>query len=326
MREKEFKLILDREKHEGDVKQYFSKHIDLLIDLANYGSNLIPRVYDSSNKKLEDIVVIGVLLKQIVSMIDAVEILISKGAVGPANLQARAAFESSLYIDWILKSESEKKAKYYYVSNLRNQRLWALRFKPGTPEKEIFSKAFQYLEKHLKTTDLEDVEKQAEEELTKIDSLLARNGWNEINIEFEKKKNKKTSAETYWYKMFGVTSIRQLAKQVGRLGEYDLFYSRSSEVMHATSYRDHIQFSKGTVSFEPIRQLKDLHILLRFITLVAISSYISILKHYRHGELSHFRRKYVRDWRDAFLKIPSVSYSLSIRYRHRSKHSNNRFF
>ena len=314
MREKEFKLILDREKHKVDVKQYFSKHIDLLIDLANYGSNLIPRVYGSSNKKLEDIVVIGVLLKQVVSMIDAVEILISKGAVGPANLQARAAFESSLYIDWILKSESEKKAKYYYVSNLRNQRLWALRFKPGSPEKEIFSKDFQYLDEHLKTTDLEDVEKQAEKELADIDSLLTRNGWNEINLEFEKeKKKKKTGAETYWYKMFGVTSIRQLAKQVDRLGEYDLFYSRSSEVMHATSYGDHIQFSKGTVSFEPIRQLKDLHIVLRFITLVAISSYVSILKHYRYGELSHFRLKYVRDWRDAFLNIPSVSYTHEIK-------------
>ena len=96
MRETEFKPILDRHKHEGDAKQYFSKHIDLLVDLANYGSNLIPRVYDSSNKKLEDIVVIGVLLKQVVSMIDAVEILVSNGAVGPANLQARAAFESSL--------------------------------------------------------------------------------------------------------------------------------------------------------------------------------------------------------------------------------------
>jgi len=312
MREKEFKLILDRERHEKDVRQYFSKHTDFLIDLANYGSFLIPRAYDSSSKKLEDIVVIGILLKQVVAMIDAVEILISKGAVSAANLQARAAFEASLYIDWILKGESEKKAKYYYVSNLRNQRLWALRLKPGTPEKEIFSKAFQHLEKHLKTTDLENVEKQAEEELTKIDSLLARNGWNEINLEFEKKKNKKTGVDTYWYKMFGLTSIRQLAREVGRLDEYDLFYSKSSEVMHATSYRDHVQFSKGIVSFEPIRQLKDLDILLRFITLVAMSSYVSILRHYRHGELSHLRRKYMRDWRDAFLNIPSLSYTYQI--------------
>lgn len=308
MRESEFKPILDRDKHEGDVRQYFSKHIDLLVDLTNYGSNLIPRVYDSSNKKLEDIVIIGVLLKQVVSMIDAVEILVSKGAVGAANLQARAAFESSLYIDWILMSESEKKAKYYYVSNLRNQRLWALRLKTGTPENEVFSKTFQYLEKHLKTTGWENIEKQAEDGLAKIDSLLTRNGWNQINLEFDKRKPKKTGADTYWYKMLGITSIRQLAEQVGRLGEYDLFYSRSSQVMHATSYRDHVQFSKGAVSFEPIRQLKDMHNLLRFITSVAVSSYMSVLKHYRRGELSHFRRKYMRDWRGTFLNIPTVSY------------------
>jgi len=308
-REAEFKPILDRDKQEGDARQYFSKHIDLLVDLANYGSNLIPRAYDSSNKKLEDIIVIGVLLKQVVSMIDAVEILVSKGAVGPANLQARAAFESSLYIDWILISESERKAKYYYVSNLRNQRLWALRLKAGTPEKEAFSKAVRHLGKHLETTGLEDIEKQAEEELAKIDSLLTRNAWNQVNLEFDKKKNTKTGAEAYWYKMLGIASIRQLAEYVGRLGEYDLFYSRSSEVMHAASYRDHIQFSKGTISFEPIRQLKDMHNLLRFITTVAISSYMSVLKHYRPGELSHFTRKYMRDWRSAFLNIPTVSYT-----------------
>ena len=188
MREREFEPILNREKHQRDVKQYFSKHIDFLVDLVNYGSNLIPRVFDSSNKKLEDIVVIAVLLRQIVSMIDAVEVLVSKGAVVAANLQARTAFEASLYIDWILKGESEKKAKYYYVSNLRNQRLWALRFKTGTPENEVFSSSFQYLGEYGKIAGLEDIEKQAGEHLARIDSLLASETWNEINLEFENKK------------------------------------------------------------------------------------------------------------------------------------------
>jgi hypothetical protein len=187
-----------------------------------------------------------------------------------------------------------------------------LRLKTGTPEKEVFSKTFRHLEKYMKTTGLEDIEKQAEEGLAKIDSLLAGNGLNEVNLEFDKKKNRKTGAEAYWYKMLGVTSIRQLAEGVGRLGEYDLFYSRSSEVMHAASYTDHIQFGKGIVSFEPVRQLKDMHNLLRFITLVAIQTFVSVLKHYRRGELSHFRRKYMGDWREAFLDIPAVSYTHKI--------------
>jgi hypothetical protein len=308
MKEKEFKLILDREKHETDVRQHFSQHVDLLTNLANYGSNLIPRAYDSSSKKLEDIVVIVILLKQVVSMIDAVGVLISKGVVSPAMLQARAAFEASLYIDWILKGDPEKKAKYYYVSNLRNQRLWVLRFKTGTQEKETFSQSFRDVEKYIKIDDLDRVSKQAEEELTKIDSLLSKPEWTEINKEFEVRK-KKTGFEPYWYRLFGVSSIRQLARDVGRLGEYDLFYSRGSEIMHVSSYKDHLQFGRGIISFEPIRQLKDVHVVLRFITLVAVSSFTSILRHYRHGELKSFARKYLQDWRGAFLNIPSVSYT-----------------
>jgi len=243
MKEKEFKLIIDRERHEKDAQTYLSKHTELLIDFINYGSSLIPRVYDSSNKKLEDIVVIAVLLKQVVAMIDAVEVLISKGAVSTSHLQARAAFEASLYIDWILQGDSEKKAKYYYVANLRNQRLWALRFKTGTPEEKIFSKAFEDLEKYIQHDDRGDL---------------------------------------------------------------------VTEVMHGASYKNHIQFRKGTIAFEPVRQLRDVHLVLRFILLTAISTYISIIRHYRYGELSHFRRKYLQDWRRLFLNLPSVSYNIEV--------------
>ena len=263
MREKEFKLILDREKHESDVKTHFSKHIDLLVDLVNYGTNLIPRSYDSSNKKLEDIIIIIVLLKQIVLMTDAVEILISRGAVGAAHLQARAAYEASLYIDWILKEETEKKVKYYYVSNLRNRRLWALRFIGGTRERETFSETISELDNYINNIDFENIGEKAEEELSGIDKILSKEVWSDINIEFEERK-KKSGIEPYWYKMLGITSIRRLAKKVGRLAEYDIYYSRSSEIMHAASYKEHVQFSKGHVRFEPIRHIGEIHNVLMF--------------------------------------------------------------
>ncbi len=272
MKEKEFKLIIDRKRQEDDVREHFSRHIELLIDLVNYGSNLVPRAYDSSKKKREDIMVILVLLKQVISMVDAVEVLVSKGAVTQASLQARAAFEASLYIDWILRDDAIKKAKYYYVSNLRSQRLWALRFKTGTQEQETFSKQFEDIEEHLKLDDLSELQKKAEEELDRVETFLNRPAWIEINNEFEKRKNKKTGAEVYWYKLLGVNSIRKLAGEVGRLGEYDLFYSRSSEVTHTASYKDHVQFVKGTVVFEPIRQLKDIQFVLRFATITTIAT------------------------------------------------------
>lgn len=307
MREDEFKLILDREKHKKDSQQIFSRQINLLTDLVNYGSNLIPRSYDSSSKKLEDIIVIGVLLKQVVSMIDAIEILVSNGAVQAAHLEARSAFEASLYIDWILEGESEKKARYYYVYNLRNQKLWALRFTTGTHEKEYFSQVISDLGKHL-NLDNPNIEAQAKKELSEINRVLEQDSFSEVNKIFENERNKKTGLEAYWYKPLGITSIRKLAEKVGRLYEYDIFYSMSAEISHATSYKDHLRFDRDRIVFEPIRQLKGLYELLKFVITVALASYVSILKHYRAGEISNFIRKYQSDWREAFLNIPSVSY------------------
>lgn len=312
MIEKEFKPIIDREKHEKDVKTHFGAHIALLRDLVNYGSNLVPRAFDSSDKKLEDVTVLLVLLKHVLSMIDGVEVLVSKGAVTQAMLQARSAFEASVYIDWILKSDAAKKAKYYYVSNLRSQRLWALRFKTGTQEQETFSRQFQDIEQYLKLDDLSELQKKAEAELQRVETFLNRPAWIEINNEFENKKNKKTGADIYWYKLLGVNSIRRLAAEVGRLGVYDLFYSRSSEVTHTASYKDHVQFRKGAVVFEPIRQLKDIQFVLRFATITTVHTYQSVLKHYRYGERGSFAHKYTNDWRGAFLNIPSVSYNANV--------------
>jgi len=154
LKEKEFRQIIDREKHKQDARQIFHKQIELLVDLVNYGSNLMVRAYDSSKKKLEDVIVIGVLLKQVISMMDATEILASHGSPQPAFLQARSAFEASIYIDWILKSEAEKKAKYYYVSNLRNVRLWTLRYLKGTQENNAFSQSISDLINYMEPSNI----------------------------------------------------------------------------------------------------------------------------------------------------------------------------
>ena len=302
MKDKEFKLIIDREKHEQDAKKYFSAHIDMLVDLVNYGSNLIPRAYDSSNKKLEDAIVIGVLFKHVVSMIDAISILVEKGATSTASLQARAAFEASLYIDWILESDSEKKAKYYYVSNLRNQRLSALRAIKGTEEEKEFSQLFRDVDKYIEEKGKKDLEEKAHAELEKIDNFLNQPGWHEINCVYQQKHK-----NTRWYQPLGIKSVKYLADKLGHLGMYELFYSTSSEIMHGASYRNHIQFKKGAARFLPIRQLEDINFVLRFITLVAIPSYLSILSHYRPGE-DTLVKKYVKHWRKTFLNIPRIKY------------------
>lgn len=45
--------------------------------------------------------------------------------------------------------------------------------------------------------------------------------------------------------------LREIAKKVERLTEYEIFYTTGSEVMHSVSYRDHVQFYEGMMRFEP---------------------------------------------------------------------------
>ena len=97
MREIPHQGILNREESQAVVEKRLTKQVELLQDLANYGSNLVIRAYDSSPKKMAEIVVCGVLLKQVVAMIDASEVLLSAGCSHATFLPARTAFEASIY-------------------------------------------------------------------------------------------------------------------------------------------------------------------------------------------------------------------------------------
>lgn len=212
------------------------------------------------------------------------------------------AFEASLYIEWILKDK--KRAKYYYVSNLRHSRVWALRAIEGTKEK----KDFEHVEKYLKinpVTQNPDTVEEAQNHIKEIDKILSQNSLNEINKEFS---DCKKTFEPFWYEPLGIKSIRKIANDIGRLAEYDLFYSIGSQVTHSNSSSDHIRFSGGKLYFKPIRCLKNIDTVFRQIISFTLRTYHLIIKEYRAGELPNFGRKYVEKWQKPFNSIKSVEY------------------
>jgi hypothetical protein len=310
--EPEFKPILDREKHKHDFDEHLPNIEKLLKDIVNYGSNLIPRCFTSSNRDLKDSIIIGTFLKQVVAMIDSAEILISNAAIYSSNLQLRAVFEASIYIDWILKSDTDKKAKYFYVSNLREFKFWALRAKGESPDQVQFDQITREINLQL-DGDIDKIKAEAERQIVEIDRVLSRPSFCDINAHIQKYKDKnKLHYEPSWYYPLGV-SIRKIAIDVERLPEYEFIYSQTSTIMHSTKYSHHIQFGNGKLVFEPIRSLKEINNILTFLVGCTFRTYLAILKHYRPDEVQAFSRKYIEDWRNAFLNIPIIEYSTSFR-------------
>jgi hypothetical protein len=130
-----------------------------------------------------------------------------------------------------------------------------------------------------------------------------------MDNEFDQAKGKKANHEPEWYKICGAKSIRQVAKGVGRLAEYEFFYSKGSQITHTASYKDHIRFLKQRVHLKPIRHLEGIDALLNFTVGTAFRSFYHTLTYYRLEEVAAFRRKYTEDWRAPFMSVKSVTYN-----------------
>ena len=221
-----FDAILDRPEAETHVTTYFADECRVLGAMVDYGTHLIPRCWSGSAKSLRDIVALTVLTKQAVGLLDAAHVLLCSGAVQPARLQLRGLFEVSIYIDWILTQSSERRARAYYVANLRRRLHWVMRAKVDTAEWKEFSDDF-------KTLALPDAFKDAqhlvEAELTLLNAALAKPQYRPMNSEFNHVRGL-SKHDPQWFvvaadrKHVRKPTLYTLAKQLDRRAEYRLIY------------------------------------------------------------------------------------------------------
>jgi hypothetical protein len=235
-------------------------------------------------------------------MLDGVQVLLSSGNAHAATLQARSAFEAYLYMLWIMQGDSKRKARFYYTFEIRKQRKWALRATPNTQEHEKFMGTYKEFD-FAQAVNWDKLAEIAKTNLSAINSVLTQPSLKPINDVIEKTK------QNEWYKVLGMQSIKLIAKEIGELAIYDLFYTKFSDVMHASSYREQIEIENNHISFEPVRYLADAQVVILLCCHVALHGYRAILERYRMGELPNFKQKYIMDWRESMLNIPSVNYN-----------------
>ena len=99
MPEQPHKTLMDRDQPPKVMAEKYGAQLHLLTQMTNYASNLIPRAFQSSEKKLRDVIVCFTFLKQIAAMLDAIDVLVRAGAITAAFVPARVAFEAALYLE-----------------------------------------------------------------------------------------------------------------------------------------------------------------------------------------------------------------------------------
>jgi hypothetical protein len=85
-----------------------------------------------------------------------------------------------------------------------------------------------------------------------------------------------------------------------------------SGVTHSSAVRKSFGFSEGRVTFEPIRQLESIDVIMRLVVRIAMELYRAVLNKYRAGEIDNLSRKWEQEWAEAFNAIRSVTYEVKL--------------
>lgn len=302
--------LLDREYTKGVVRAHLATQLTALRSLVNFGANLIDRSFGAEKEMgMAKLISVGVFLKQVVAMADAVDVLLGEGALYACYLPARGAFEASLYLNYILESDSETRAMRFYVGDLRSQLQGARMAIPGTREAAEVAQLDRTLGSPV---DRSGMEPAAREQAATLERVLRQPDKVHINTEFDRNRRKDARHDPAWYtleKGAPIHSVRGLAKHLSRLVDYEAFYGRGSAVMHAGTYRDHLDVQGGgKVALVPVRHVGDTGHLVRQVFLVTLDSYHRVLMAFASDEVPAAREMYATKWRSAFMDMPELNW------------------
>jgi|SRR5271165_5573369 len=293
------KAVLDRE-YAVETAKHFKDSLDLLNDLLDYGTNLIPRAFVSSPRDLKAICIIFVQLRQFLVHLDGVATLATAGNCATATLQLRSLLETAHTLEWILASDTNAKINYLYVANLRQRRQWNSTLVPRTPE------ATRHAETASRVTLTPDQVKEITDEITHTDTILASQPFDIINAKFESTYAAKRGYDRPWYEVYAKLSIQKISHEIGRAEEYTYFYSPFSGVSHGSDMWQSIVVDDQDLQMNPIREPQNVPQVVKLAATLALRVLLMLIKQYRADEEENFNRKYKQEWRTRFLKDYNV--------------------
>lgn len=289
-----YEAVLDR-KSAINTAKHFKDALELLNELIDYGTCLVPRAFVSSPRDLKAVCVIFVQLRQFIVHLDGAAILAAAGNCSTANLQLRSLLETSHALEWLLASDTEAKVHHLYVANLRGRRHWNSIAITGTPESTRHADAARLLS--LGPDQLKEIS----DDIQQIDSLLTKPPFAAINDKFQPHYAKR-GYDAPWYEVYGVPSIRKVADEIGRRKEYSYIYSPLSGVTHGSDMWKGIRVGDQNVQMNPVREAQNIPKIVQLAATFSFRVYRLILRQYRQGEEANFKRKYLQEWRTRFMK------------------------
>ncbi len=247
----------------------------------------------------------------LIELLDGVVVLIGSGAIEPARLQLRAAFESFLTLCFILQKDTEKRGYAWLVVRdvLNRIKTWHKFDTTSEAGKEFVKLTAKEGVKVLSTPD-------AAEKRTKLVEMIETNPrWKDAYQEYKRLKGQKfpkSPNRPEWFELYNGPvgpGLGTLARHLGYGSQYEILYRHWSNRVHGT---DAVQrFKRDGVP--PLRSTEDLNMTVNLVASFGFGAMFRLHNYYMPERNQQFAKWYVEKMRPlwgSFEPSPEITQSV----------------
>lgn len=295
MTDSPFLPLLNRQHAIKSVQKYYTQ-IELLEDLVNFGSALMPRLLPDEAKTPTDSLLVFQLAREVILQIDTLQVLLANGCIPGASSVCRSLVEKQHLCLWSLSGDLERKMQHLFVGGLRSDRQRARAAMSGQKEND----ALGALRHQLAQTQIPE---QSAQRVKAIDARLKLSDVTDINSAFDKLAVK-LGYDPSWTAVYCSNrnqnkhrgSARKIAEEIGKLADYQIYYTDYSTRTHGQAVLSNISIGDGYISVSNIRDVNDFETTYFLAINSAFELYKALLEHYLPDEVQAYCAMAIKNW------------------------------
>lgn len=236
--------------------------------------------------------------RHMIELLDGVVVLIDSGAIEPARLQLRAAFESFLTLVFILEKETEKRGyAWLVVKDILNRiKTWKRLDASSDTGKDFVELTARERVNVLHTPDARDKRERLQ------NMLETEPRWKDAYAEYRRLKGEKfpkSPNRPEWFELYGGPEgpgLGTLARHLGHGSQYEILYRFWSTRVHGT---DAVQrFNREGIT--PLRSTEDVELTINMVTTFALGAMFRLHDYYLPDKAQEFAKWYLEELRPAW--------------------------
>jgi hypothetical protein len=232
MSTKPLESILYREFSKAQAEQIIEIASDVLQELVNFASNALVRCATSTTgNENEDLAILS-LYRNVMEMTDGIEVLVSQSCAIPAIPLVRSSFESLISMLYIVEEDSKyvERSLAWLIDYIHQRLALYESLDPNTARGQDFQQSIS-LDDTVRTLQLPS-QADINNAIQNLQNLLAKPQLQVLNQDFLNLRGAKK-----WHRLYGgPDNIRELARHVGRIVQYDFLYRYWSRVSHGHDF------------------------------------------------------------------------------------------